>query len=277
MIHRGARRAWRGTKEFSLAEKSGLAALAAGLALGMVSPLYGAVPLAVFLLVSLSAPFVPSFSYYLEVISRCPRGGPGIVLTFDDGPHPVSTPIVLDLLERYGFSATFFLIAEQAARYPDLVRAILEQGHTIGNHSLRHDNLLMLRRYSRLRADIARSQKIFQNLGVRPLVFRPPAGITNPMLSHVLREEGLIAVNYSCRALDRGNRRITGLARRITADLTPGDIVLLHDQPPHGQQSTSVQEWGEELRTLFAFMQRQHQVVSLEQCLGRSVMSREVE
>ena len=263
----------RATKKLSLAEKTGLASLAAGLGLGLVSPLYGAMPLAAFLLVSMGAPFLPSFSYYLEVISRCPAGGPGIALTFDDGPDPVSTPILLDLLARYGFQATFFLIAEQAGRYPDLVREIVDRGHTIGNHSLRHDNLLMLRSYGKLRADIQESQAVFAALGVRPLVFRPPVGITNHSLGHVLRQEGLIAVNYSCRAFDRGNRQIDHLAGRILSRLAPGDIVMLHDQPPHGR-STSLSQWQSELASLFSALRFRYPVIALESCLEQPVMER---
>jgi peptidoglycan/xylan/chitin deacetylase (PgdA/CDA1 family) len=262
-----------GRIHLSLAEKTGLVSLAAGLGLGMVSPLYGAAPLLAFLLLSLGAPFLPAFSYYLEVISRCPAGGPGIVLTFDDGPHPDSTPVLLELLAAYGYPATFFLVAEQARQYPDLVRAIMEQGHTIGNHSLRHDNLLMLRSYRRLRADIGKSQEIFQALGVRPLLFRPPVGITNPSLGHVLRQEGMLAINYSCRAMDRGNRRVHGLARRILSRVAPGDIVMLHDQPPHGRNA-SLSQWQRELESLFSALKTRSPVVDLESCLQRPVMVR---
>ena len=262
-----------GRIRLSLAEKTGLAALVTGLGLGLVSPFYAVFPLAGFLLLSMGAPFLPSFSYYLEVISRCPAGGPGIVLTFDDGPDPVSTPILLDLLDQYGFPATFFLIAERAARYPELVREMVARGHTIGNHSLRHDNLLMLRRYGKLRADIMESQALIAALGVRPLVFRPPVGITNPSLGHILRDEGLVAVNYSCRALDRGNRHIDHLARRILSRLAPGDIVMLHDQPPHGR-STSLSQWQRELGSLFSALRTRYPVMALENCIGRPVMDR---
>ncbi len=262
-----------GRIHLSLAEKTGLVSLVTGLGLGLVSPFYAVFPLAGFLLLSLGAPFLPSFSYYLEVISRCPAGGPGIVLTFDDGPDPVSTPILLDLLDQYGFPATFFLIAERAARHPELVREMVARGHTIGNHSLSHDSLLMLRRYGELRADILESQELFADLGVRPLVFRPPVGITNPSLGHILREEGLVAVNYSCRALDRGNRHIDHLARRILSRVAPGDIVMLHDQPPHGRNA-SLSQWQQELESLFSALKTRSPVVDLESCLQRPVMVR---
>ena len=174
----------------SQAEKTGLVAflLAALFALIHISLVF--VPLLCFVIISFAAPFFPRWSYYLPIISRgTTRREKTVALTFDDGPSPASTPFILELLKRYDFKATFFVIGKKAARYPELITAITADGHTIGNHSWSHDNLLMLRSTKQLSEDIQKTQSLLQKAGVQPTLFRPPAGISNPRLKAVLRLE----------------------------------------------------------------------------------------
>ncbi|OGQ86103.1 MAG: hypothetical protein A2512_06105 [Deltaproteobacteria bacterium RIFOXYD12_FULL_56_24] len=257
----------------SAAEISGIAALLLALLLSLFSPTLALLPLALFLLACFAAPFIIGYGFFLPVISRGSPASKQIALTFDDGPWPASTPILLDLLARHNLQATFFVVGRQAEKHPELVAAILAQGHTIGNHSLRHDSLLMLRRAKTLHEDIHATQEILKKSGVTPCVFRPPAGITNPRLKQVLALEKLLAVNYSCRAMDGGNRNIAKLAEKILARLRPGDIIMLHDLPP--QQETLLPLWQKELDRLFAVLQANDQVVSLENIIHHPVMTRE--
>jgi len=257
----------------SPAEISGVVALLFALLLFLVSPSLALLPLLLFLLSCLAAPFIAGYGFFLPVISRGSSGNNHVALTFDDGPSPASTPILLDLLARHKLVATFFVVGRQAAKYPDLIAAILAQGHSIGNHSLRHDPLLMLRTSKTLQEDIHTTQKILKKLGVTPFVFRPPAGITNPRLKRVLAREKLLAVNYSCRAMDGGNRNIDNLAEKILQRLQPGDIIMLHDLPP--QRKTLISSWQKELACLFAALQDNGQVVSLEKIIHHPVMRSE--
>jgi peptidoglycan/xylan/chitin deacetylase (PgdA/CDA1 family) len=178
------------------------------------------------------APFIPRLGFFLPVITRGDRTRPAAALTFDDGPDPVTTPLLLDLLARRGARATFFLIGEKIERHPGLVRAILAAGHEIGNHSYGHDVFLMLRGRARLRREIARGQDVLRPFGVRPLVFRPPVGITNPRLYGALQEAGMACVCFRRRPADFGNRRLRGLKARVTRRLAAGDILLMHDGLP---------------------------------------------
>ena len=255
------------------AEISGAIALLLALLLSLLSPPLALLPLSLFLLSCLVAPFVAGYGFFLPVISRGTPENKQVALTFDDGPWPTSTPILLDLLARHNLQATFFVVGRQAEKHPELIAAILAQGHTIGNHSLRHDSLLMLRRPKTLQKDIHTTQEILQKSGVTPLVFRPPAGITNPRLKQVLALENLLAVNYSCRAMDGGNRNIDNLAGKILARLRPGDIIMLHDLPPQGKALSST--WQKELDRLFAALQDNGQVVSLEKIIHHPVMRSE--
>jgi peptidoglycan/xylan/chitin deacetylase (PgdA/CDA1 family) len=209
--------------------------------------------------------------FFLPVINRGGGEGKTVALTFDDGPDPDATPCLLDLLQRHGLTAAFFVAGQKAERHPGLVREILRRGHEIGNHSYHHDTLLMLRSRARLADEIFRTQTVLAGFGVRPRLFRPPVGITNPRLSGVLEEMRMECVTFSCRACDFGNRRIGGMAGTILRKVRPGAIVLLHDiSPPDG---SGIAEWFAEVGELIKGLKaRGYDIVSLSGLIGRSVM-----
>lgn len=255
----------------SQAEKLALVTFVLALFLLFLAPAYACLPLLFFLILCIIAPFFPQWGFFLPVISAGKTGCKAVALTFDDGPFPSSTPILLQLLKKYNYKATFFVVGNKAKKYPHLITDIVADGHTIGNHSWCHDSLLMLRSRKNLREDINKTQQILIESGVRPLVFRPPAGITNPRLRSVLFKEKLTALTFSCRAFDYGNRKIFNLAERIIRRLKPGDIILLHDIPP--EPESRFKEWEEEINTLFATLRKNHQkVLPLEQLIGAEVM-----
>lgn len=256
---------------FSPAHKVGLAAFLLSGGLLFFRTEMAALPLGVFVLFCLLAPFFPQAGFFLPVISRGEAAGKAVALTFDDGPDPDVIFLLLDLLKRYEAPATFFVVGKKAECNPELIREILLRGHAIGNHSYRHDPLLMLRSRARLAEEIARTQRLLANFGIRPLVFRPPVGITNPRLPKALRELGLYCVTFSCRACDFGNRRITGLAEGILKKIHPGAILLLHDVSPPGKGM--VQAWLRQVERLILGLKFQgYAIVSLSQLIDRPVM-----
>ncbi|WP_458776722.1 polysaccharide deacetylase family protein [Desulforhopalus sp. 52FAK] len=255
---------------FTLGEKIGTAAFLLAVLFSFVAPLLAVLPLIVFLVFSFVAPFFPGMSFYLPIISRGSAGVKEIALTFDDGPSPLSTPVLLTLLARHNLHATFFVIGEKAAQYPELIKTILDHGHTIGNHSWSHDYFLMLRSQKKIEQEIHQSQELFRQFGVKPLLFRPPVGITGSRLARVLTEEGLITVNFSCRALDRGNRNIQDLARKILSRIEPGAIIMLHDLPPY--ERTLEDHWEKELDCLFTALKKKYSIAPLEALIERPVM-----
>jgi len=258
-------------RRYSTAEKTGGAALLLALVLGWLAPpLMAALPLALFLVVCLVAPFFPRSSFFLPVLSTASPGNEGIALTFDDGPFPESTLVLLELLARHNLPATFFVTGRNAAAYPELIEAIVAHKHTIGNHSLCHDNLLMLRSSRALSEDIRATQDILANMGIRALLFRPPVGITNPRLGPVLARLGLQAVTFSCRVHDRGNRNIDNLAARVLQRLRPGEILLLHDNPPRTKKNFEL--WYRELNTLFSSLRQTYRVMPLADLINTPVM-----
>lgn len=256
---------------FSPAHGAGLAAFFLSGALLLTRSDIALLPLCLFVLSCLIAPFFPRVGFFLPVISRGMTPRKAVALTFDDGPDPNVLPPLLDLLRLHETPATFFVIGKKAQDRPDLIRTILSQGHTIGNHSYNHDPLLMLRSSARLTEEIARTQGVLADIGIRPLVFRPPVGITNSRLPGVLMRLGLDCVTFSCRARDFGNRRIAALAVTIGRNITPGAIVLLHDVPPAGSGTIGV--WLDQVeRIILGLKSEGYTILPLSDLIGRPVM-----
>jgi peptidoglycan-N-acetylglucosamine deacetylase len=153
-----------------------------------------------------------------------------VALTIDDGPDPEVTPAVLDLLDAAGVRATFFCIAERAARHPALVREIVRRGHSVQNHSHRHRHdfsLLGPRGFAR---EIDAAQAVLADLtGELPRFFRAPAGLRNPFLAPVLHRRGLALASWTRRGYDSRERDPRRVLRRLSRGLAAGDILLLHD------------------------------------------------
>ena len=153
-----------------------------------------------------------------------------IALTIDDGPDPSVTPQVLDLLERYAAPATFFCIGEKAARYPDLCREIVRRGHAVENHSQHHRHYFSLMGYSAIRRELQAAQETLAAItGQRPLFFRAPAGLRNPLLDPVLARLGLRLASWSARGFDTRSGDAERVKSRLLRGLRAGAILLVHD------------------------------------------------
>ena len=153
-----------------------------------------------------------------------------VALTFDDGPEPTLTPRVLDLLETRGVRATFFCIAEKAARHPELVREIARRGHAVENHSNAHEHTFAFLLLAGLRRDLSAAQATIAGLtGQPPRFFRPPMGFRNPLLDPVLHEMGLRLVSWTRRGYDTNRSDPAEVASLLERGLARGDILLLHD------------------------------------------------
>ena len=241
--------------------------------LAFYDPSLAALPLLLFVGFCMAAPFLPRLGFFLPVICRGKSGQRAVSITFDDGPDPVTTEPLLALLDRHGVKATFFVVGKKAAAHPHLIEKILKKGHLLGNHSYRHDNLLMLKSRKYLFEEISAGQAVLARFHVRALTFRPPVGITNPKLRGVLEELGMVTVNFSCRGMDAGNRRLTGLSRRVLKHLRNDHIIGLHDVMP--KKHMALELWIEEIdRILRGIKERGVKVLPLSALIQRPVMVR---
>lgn len=161
-------------------------------------------------------------------VFRKGTGRDEFALTFDDGPDPRFTPLLLDLLKRYDAKATFFVVGSNAERYPELIQRIHEEGHLIGIHNYVHKtNWLM--RPATVRRQIQRTNEIIYNIiGERSTYYRPPWGIVN--LFDISKRRQVEIVLWSAMFGDwREKLGAERLTDKMLARLNPGEVMLLHD------------------------------------------------
>ena len=251
---------------------AGLAAFAAAGIILFVAPRWAFLPLAVFVLLCLMAPFFHSAGFFLRVISRGQTGRAAVALTFDDGPDPETTGPLLELLKRYDVYASFFVTGKKAAEHDDLISRILQDGHEIGNHTFNHNVFLMLNRSATIRREIKSTQDVLMPFGIYPVAFRPPVGIISPKLPEILSSLGMYALTFSCRAEDFGNRRVRRLSSRILNKVRPDDIILLHDLRPTCSEAAV---WLREIDLILSGLKEKGlQVIPLRELTGKPVMNR---
>jgi peptidoglycan-N-acetylglucosamine deacetylase len=173
------------------------------------------------------------------VANRSRVDGAGCVaLTFDDGPDPVDTPKLLDLLREKGVQATFFVVGKRADQYPEIVRRTWEEGHLVANHTWSHYSLFCFLMPRRLRAEIEHgTESIRRSCGFRTRYFRSPVGLRHPLLAPYLQDAGLEYISWTIRTRDTLTADSGAIAQRILNKAASGDIILLHDHLPRGAQA----------------------------------------
>jgi peptidoglycan/xylan/chitin deacetylase (PgdA/CDA1 family) len=178
----------------------------------------------------------PDSRVFSPVLRRLPTDARRVWLTIDDGPSD-DTLAMLDLLDRHGMRATFFVIGDRAARRPELIREIVRRGHTLGNHSQTHPQAWFWALGPRqLRQEIARNQSTLSDItGTAPRWFRAVVGLANPFVAAPLREHGLARVAWCARGFDAIASDPRAVVARIERGLAPGAIVLAHEGSPHGR------------------------------------------
>lgn len=177
----------------------------------------------------------PRATLLCPALSRLSTDARVVWLTIDDGPSD-DTPALLDLLDRHGAKATFFLVGERALAQPERVRAIHARGHGIGNHSASHPDMHFWRLGpGALEDEISRGQSILTAItGRTPRWFRSVVGMTNPFVGLSLKRHGLARVAWSARGFDGVDCEPGQVLARITRGIAPGAIVLLHEGAAHG-------------------------------------------
>ena len=155
------------------------------------------------------------------------RSSDAVALTFDDGPDPDTTPKVLEILRRHGARATFFVIGRQAELYSDVLRQIIESGSEIGNHSYNHFSFSFLPSYSRF----LELRHCEQAVGRRcSKYFRPPYGHARRLTPLLASGLNYMTVGWSAEARDWETSDASTIAKRLSDEVRPGSIVLLHDR-----------------------------------------------
>jgi peptidoglycan/xylan/chitin deacetylase (PgdA/CDA1 family) len=154
----------------------------------------------------------------------------GVVLTYDDGPHPEGTPAVLDALRQAQAKAIFFLVGEQVRAYPSLAREIVAEGHEPAVHGYRHRNQMRLTPGA-FAADLDRAVALIgETCGRTPIRYRPPYGVFTLSGLTRVRSRALQPLLWSKWGRDwRSGQTPAEIASRATRGLSAGDVILLHD------------------------------------------------
>ena len=171
-------------------------------------------------------PWAMVSSKVMGTLTRVSTSAPLAALTFDDGPHPIYTPKVVDLLERYGARGTFFMVGEAARRSPQIVARVAGGGHVVAGNSWNHPSFPLISRRER-RQQIRACAQVLTPHGTR--LFRPPYGHQNFATRVDLLRMGFQVVAWSVHAADWRERDPGKMAADLIEQITPGSIVLLHD------------------------------------------------
>ena len=213
----------------------GVAVIAALAAVWVLPPVAGLVAIALIVVATIGflaySVVHPSSQFFVPVIDRLAGQEPVIALTFDDGPDPIYTPRVLDVLNKHRARATFFVLGARAERYPELIRRMRAEGHTVGTHTQHH----ALRFHFGSRAYVCREIEdavavVAGILPERPRLFRPPQGLRTPFFGSAWRRiQGQRCVTWTIRGLDSRPTTAAAIVERVVKRLAPGAIVTLHD------------------------------------------------
>ena len=153
-----------------------------------------------------------------------------IALTFDDGPHPRYTREILNILDEYHITATFFVVGENVEYYPDSFSMLLNSGHEIGNHTYSHQNIKNKSEYEIISELEACNDAIYGKCGVKTNLFRPPGGIMADICisnTNILSDYNIIY--WSIDTLDWAHERPETIADNVIKNIKSGDIILMHD------------------------------------------------
>ena len=161
---------------------------------------------------------------YPSFIWQMPSNENALYLTFDDGPHPTITPLVLNLLAQYNAKATFFCIGDRVKRYPEIMERIIAEGHSIGNHTQHHVN-------GWNSSVSAYTEEVHQAASIIPSsLFRPPYGRIKRKQANLLENEGYKIIMWTILSADYDHSLSKEeCARRVTSHIDQGNIYLFHD------------------------------------------------
>jgi peptidoglycan/xylan/chitin deacetylase (PgdA/CDA1 family) len=194
---------------------------------------YPVLLLAYILLVFWGSYFIQS-DFFVKAHYKGDKNRKAIAITFDDGPMQEFTPRLLDLLKTEKVSAGFFLIGRNVEASPTLAKRIVDEGHLVGNHSYSHTYWFSMNSAKSILADLKQSdEQLVKATGLKPRFFRPPYGVTNPMVAKAVKEGGYDCIGWNIRTYDTNATSAEQLLQKSLKNLSNGDIILFHDWGKH--------------------------------------------
>ena len=179
---------------------------------------------------------------YSNVYKSNEKAGKKIALTFDDGPHPIITGRILDILEKYGAKATFFVVGQNVDNYPVAFERLVKSECEIGNHTYTHKNIGSMSE-SELLSELERTERAIESVSNRhPLLLRPPEGHFGEIVKHVSLVRGYDIILWSIDTLDWAHTSADKMAQKVISNVSDGDIILMHDYTSGGAHTCEALE-----------------------------------
>ena len=168
--------------------------------------------------------------FYVKALCRGSANSNQVAISFDDGPSGKNTMKILDILKENEIEATFFCIGKNIKNDPVLLKRIANENHLVGNHSESHHFFFDFFPEKRMIAEIIiTNQLVKEIIGRQPNFFRPPYGVTTPILAKAIRKTKMITTGWSIRTFDTIIKDEKKLFHKVVSEIKPGDILLFHD------------------------------------------------
>jgi peptidoglycan/xylan/chitin deacetylase (PgdA/CDA1 family) len=217
-------------------------------------------PILYSLVLAYGSAFIGS-GFFMKSICKATTNEKIMALSFDDGPDPINTPLILDILKQHEIKASFFIIGKKISTNESLLLRIKNEGHLIGNHSFSHSYFFDFYPTQKVTDDLNQSTTTIRKItGLTPKWFRPPYGVTNPNIARAMRQLQMVSIGWNVRSLDTVIQDTDKLYKRVISRITPGSILLFHDTG-----SNTV----ETLKAVILFAQKNsYRIVGLDEMLN---------
>lgn len=173
--------------------------------------------------------FEPRFALFGKVFWIGSKKSRHISITFDDGPNEPYTSRILDILKEYDIRATFFVIGENASKFPETIKRELREGHEVGNHTYNH-KVFPLKSPNYIHNQIKMTSDLIEGITkIRPKLFRTPHGWRNPYVNTIAKKEGLTTVAWTLGVWDTDRPGVDIIIHRTLKGIKNGCVLLLHD------------------------------------------------
>jgi len=169
-------------------------------------------------------------NFFIKIVCKADTDKKEIAISFDDGPAENYTLQILNILNTENVKATFFCIGNRISGNESILKYINAEGHIIGNHSYSHHFWFDMYSAEKMQNDLRQMDAEMERVtGVKPKLFRPPYGVTNPNLAKATKNGGYTPVGWSVRSMDTVIKDEKKLLEKINAGIKPGAVFLFHD------------------------------------------------
>ena len=193
------------------------------------SLLWSIIPIGIYLVIIFFGSAFIGFNFYVKSHNKADIIDKRVSITFDDGPDSIITPKVIDLLKKFDVEATFFCIGKNIIGNNDIIENLHDNGHIIGNHSYSHSYTFDIMSSEEMAFEIRNTnQLIYSIINKTPKLFRPPFGVTNPLVKKAIIKTGMVSIGWSLRTFDTVKKE-EDIFNKFIKNINPGDVILCHD------------------------------------------------